>query len=138
MRVCREVGLTVFFPWVATALGPAYTLAGRVADAIPLLTQAMEQTNRLQALFSLRLGEAQVLAGRLEEAHALAERALALTRAHQERGTQAYVLRLLGEISAWRELPEAEAAEDYYLQALAIATELRMRPLGAHCPLGPS
>ena len=32
------------FPWVAAALGAAYTLAGRVADALPLLTQALEQT----------------------------------------------------------------------------------------------
>ena len=38
-------------------------------------------------------------AGRLEEAHALAERALALAREHQERGHQAYALRLLGEIA---------------------------------------
>ena len=30
---------------VATALGAAYTLAGRVADAVPLLTQAMEQSH---------------------------------------------------------------------------------------------
>ena len=70
------------FPLVAAALGAAYTLAGRVADAVPLLTQAMEQTTATemvgyQALCSLSLGEAQLLAGRLEEAHALAERALA-------------------------------------------------------------
>ena len=95
-------------PWMAAALGAAYTLAGRVADAVPLLTQAMEQTTAtervdLQALCRLSLGEAQLLAGRLEEAHALAERALALAREHQERGHQAYALRLLGEIAARRE-----------------------------------
>jgi hypothetical protein len=33
----------------------------------------------------LALGKALVLAGRVEEAHALAERALALAQAHQER-----------------------------------------------------
>jgi len=75
---------------VAAALGSAYILAGRVADAMPLLTQALEQTMAtmigLQALCSLSLGEAQLLAGHLEEAHALAEQALTLTRAHKERG----------------------------------------------------
>ena len=90
----------------------------------------------LQALCSLSLGEAQLLAGRLEEAHALAEQALALARAHQERGHQAYALRLLGEIAARREPPEREQAEAYYRQALALADELGMRPLVAHCHLG--
>ena len=126
---------------MAAALGAAYTLAGRVADAVPLLTQALEQTmaterRRFQALCRLSLGEAQLLAGRLEEAHALAERALALAREHQERGHQAYALRLLGDIAARREPPEVEQAETHYRQALALAEELGMRPLQAHCHRG--
>ena len=62
-----------------------------------------------QALCRLSLGEAHVLAGRLEEAHALAEGTLARVRAHQERGNEAYALRLLGEIAAQREPPEIAA-----------------------------
>ena len=89
-----------------------------------------------QALCSLSLGEAQLLAGRLEEAQALAERALALARAHQERGNQAYALRLLGDIAARRDPPEVEQAEAHYHQALALAEELGMRPLQAHCHRG--
>ena len=42
--ICQDADLPVYFPWMAAALGAAYTLAGRVADAVPLLTQAMEQT----------------------------------------------------------------------------------------------
>ena len=81
--ICQDADLPVYFPWMAPALGAAYTLAGRVADAMPLLTQALEQTTATEtvgypALCSLPLGEAQLLAGHLEEAHALAERALAL------------------------------------------------------------
>ena len=90
----------------------------------------------IQALCRLSLGEAHLLAGRLEEAHALAERALALAHEHQERGHQAYALRLLGEIAARREPPESEQAEAHYRQALALAEELGMRPLQAHCHLG--
>src|SRR5262249_28996923 len=89
-----------------------------------------------QALCHLALGEAQVLAGRLEKTRILAERALALTREHQERGNQAYALRLLGDIAAQREPPEAALAEDHYRQALTLAEELGMRPLQAHCHLG--
>ena len=64
-------------------VGAAYTRGGRVADAVPLLTQALEQsvatgTVAIQSLCNLSLGEAQAQAGHLEEAHALAERTLAL------------------------------------------------------------
>jgi tetratricopeptide (TPR) repeat protein len=121
-------------------LGVAYALSGRVA-AIPLLTQALEQAITMeviffQALCHLSLAEAQVLAGRLEEAHALADRALTLARAHQERGHQAYALHLLGEIAAHRHPPEVDQAEAFYGQALTLADELGMRPLLAHCHLG--
>ena len=76
-----------------------------------------------------------MLAGRLEEAQVLAERVLALARARQERGNEAYALRLLGEIAARHEPPEREPAEEYSRQALALAEALRMRPLVAHCHL---
>jgi tetratricopeptide (TPR) repeat protein len=127
-----------YFPRVAADLGAAYTLAGRVDAAVPLLAQAWEQTmapdmRGLQALCGIALGEAQMHAGRLEEAHAIAEHALALTRAQQERGHQAYALRLLGDIAAWRDPTEIERAESFYQQALSLAAELGMRPLQAHC-----
>jgi len=96
---------------------------------------AMERAD-LQALCRLFLGEAQMLAGRLDEARALAKGALAHARAHQERGHQAYALRLLGEIAARREPPERDQAGDYFGQALALAEELGMRPLVANCHLG--
>src|SRR5262249_11857001 len=89
-----------------------------------------------ETLCTLSLGEAHLLAGRLEEAHALAERTLALTREHGERGHPAYALRLLGEIAARREPPEVEQAAAHYHQALALAETLGMRPLVAHCHRG--
>ena len=75
-------------------------------------------------------------AGRLDDAAQAAIRALELARAHQERGHQAYALRLLGEVAAHREPSEIEPAETHYLQATALAEELGMRPLVAHCRLG--
>ena len=141
MGICQDADLPAYFPRMAAALGAAYTLGGRVVDAVPLLTQAMEQITAtemivFQALCGLPLGEAQLLAGRLEEAHALAERALAHAREHQERGNQAYALRLLGDIAAQRDPLHVEEAETYYRQALALAEELGMRPLVAHCHHG--
>jgi tetratricopeptide (TPR) repeat protein len=84
----------------------------------------------------LSLGEAHMLAGRREEAHARAERTLALARAYQERGNQAYVLRLLGDLAAQRDPPEVAEAKASYRQALTLAEALGMRPLQAHCHRG--
>jgi tetratricopeptide (TPR) repeat protein len=141
MGLCQDADLPAYFPWMAVALGAAYTLVGRLADALPLLTRALEQTIATdmvgyQALCRLSLGEAQRLAGHLEDAHTLAERAFALTRAHQERGHEAYALHLIGEIAAQRDPPECRPAEASYQQALALASELGMRPLQAHCHHG--
>jgi class 3 adenylate cyclase/tetratricopeptide (TPR) repeat protein len=141
MGLCQDADLPVNFPVVAPALGTAYTLGGRVADAVPLLTQALEQAMAMdmvgfQALCRLTLGEAQVLADHLAEAHALTERALALAHEHQERGNEADALRLLGDIAARREPPEYGQAEAHYCQALTLAQELGMRPLQAHCHRG--
>ena len=141
VSLCQDTDLPVWFPSMAAALGTAYTLGGRIADAVPLLTQAMEQSMATellayQAPCGLSLGEAQMLAGRLEEAQALAEQALTLARAHQERGHQAYALRLLGDIAARRNPPEGEPAVAYYQQALTLADTLGMRPLQAHCHRG--
>ena len=140
--ICHEVDLPVYFTRMAATLGAAYTLAGCVTDAIPLLTQAMEQTAAmeedfsLQARYSLPMAETRLLAGRLDEACALAERALAFTRVHQERGDQAYALQLLGAIAARHDPPRVEQAEAHYQQALALAETLGMRPLQAHCHRG--
>jgi hypothetical protein len=45
-------------------------------------------------------------------------------------------VRLLGEIAAWGDPLERTHAEIHYLQALALAEKLGMRPLTAHCQLG--
>jgi tetratricopeptide (TPR) repeat protein len=141
MGLCQDADLPNWFPGIAAALGTAYTLAGRVADAVPLLTRAMEQAIvtemvRDQALCILSLGEAQMQAGLLKEAHTLAEHALVFTRRYQARGHKSYALRLLGDIAAHREPPEIAQAEAHYQQAIALAEELGMRPLQAHCHHG--
>jgi tetratricopeptide (TPR) repeat protein len=122
-------------------LGAAYVLAGRTVEALPLLEQAVEQAVAMRFMLdhALRVvwqGEAYLVAGRLDEAGIQAQRALKFAQAHQERGHEAYALRLLGEIATRQEPPEAEQAETHYRQALALAEELGMRPLQAHCHRG--
>jgi tetratricopeptide (TPR) repeat protein len=90
----------------------------------------------LQARCHLSLGAVQLLADRLEDAHALAEQALAHAREYQEQGDEAYALHLLGDIAARRDPPASDQAGDYYRQAFALAEELGMRPLLAHCHRG--
>jgi tetratricopeptide (TPR) repeat protein len=125
----------------AAALGAAYTLASRIAEALPLLEQSIEQAvaMRLMLHHAFRvadLSEAYLLAGRLNEACTQAQRALEFSRAHKERGHEAYALRLLGEVAAHRDPPQGELAASHYRQALALAEELGMRPLLAHCHRG--
>ena len=49
---------------------------------------------------------------------------------------EAYALCLFGAIAAHRDPPEVIQAEASYHQALALADELGMRPLVAHCHRG--
>jgi tetratricopeptide (TPR) repeat protein len=141
LGICQTGAIQLLLPWVVSSLGYAYALSGRLAEALPLLERAVEQSAAMKLmnhhpLWMAYLGEAYLLAGRLEEANALAGRALALSRAHKEQGYEAYALRLLGAITTQRHPPEVESAEDYYRQAMALADELGMRPLQAHCHLG--
>jgi len=142
----RDFGLSpvwmpIWLPHIGSRLGYAYALSGRVAEALPLLEQAVEQASsmRLAADQSLRvawLSEGYLLAGRIQEAATAAGRALDLSREHRQRGCEAWALRLLGEIASHREPLEVEKADEYYRQALALARELGMRPLKAHCHFG--
>ncbi|HSF32173.1 MAG TPA: hypothetical protein VLK82_17095, partial [Candidatus Tectomicrobia bacterium] len=133
--------LPQLFPLVAAPLGAAYSLDGRVAESVPLLEEAVNRAAALNfmGIQSRRvawLAEAYLLAGCRDDAMALATRALDLSRAHKERGHEAWSLRLLGEIQAQREPPAIELAEASYRQAVAMAEELGMAPLLAHSLLG--
>jgi class 3 adenylate cyclase/tetratricopeptide (TPR) repeat protein len=141
LHICQTGDVQLILPWAASSLGYAYALGGRLREALPLLEQAVEQSARMQQmayypLWMAHLSEAYVLSSRLEDARQCAEQALALSRDYKQRSYEVYVLRLLGETAAHCAPPEVEPAEAFYRQALALADELGMRPLLAHCYLG--
>jgi tetratricopeptide (TPR) repeat protein len=125
----------------ASILGAAYTLAGQMAEALPLLDQMLERITTgsrmlFHALLLTELSEALLLVGRVDEASSLARRLLDLSHTLTGRGYQAHARRLLGEVARRREPPDVDQAEAHYRQALALAEEVGMRPLVAHCHLG--
>jgi len=143
-----ELGLAPSRAWniwdssVFSGLGYAYALAGRMAEALPLLLEAVERGQTIDALglgHSMRvsrLGHGYLLAARVEEARACAQQALEFARAQQERGNEAYALHLLGEVATHGRDADLADAERDLREALARATELRMCPLVAHCHVG--
>jgi len=142
LEVCQTGNVSRQLGGYLSFLGYAYALSGRLAEAFPLLDQAVDwAASRLQMtgnypLWVTHLGEAHLLAGRLEDAYQLAERALVRARDLKQRGNEAYALRLLGEITSQHAPLQVEPAATAYQQAIALAEELGMRPLQAHCHRG--
>jgi hypothetical protein len=50
-----------------------------------------------------------------------------------ERGHEAWAHRLLGEVASQHHSPDVATAEAHYAKSMALALELGMRPLLAHC-----
>src|SRR5207249_8719712 len=105
------------------------------------LEEAINESIRIGALLNRSrwvawLSEVCRLAGHGEEARQHAHQALDLARQLKERGNEALALHQLGVVYAHADPPDVVQAEAYYRQALALADELGMRPLQAHCHLG--
>lgn len=141
LALSREWKLPQLFPEVADLLGYLYALSGRVADGLALLNEALAALESM-GMFQWRssvlvhLGEAYLLAGRPRDATTIAKNAVALTRERGHRGYEAWALYLCGEAALHKEPPHFETAGASYGAAVAIASELGMRPLVAHCHLG--
>ena len=127
-------------PTAAFALGLAYALCGRLAEALPVLegAEARAPSVRIFDTSTARtaLCTGYLLAGRIDEAAEIALRVAALAAGQGYRGIQARAWRVLGEVAARRDPPELAPAEEHYRQTLALAEELGMHPLVAHCRLG--
>ena len=142
LALCRASGYRGgFFRPIVASLGYASALQGRLAEGRVLLEEAISEGIRTGARqnHSLRvawLSEVCRLAGRGEEAWQHACQALDLARQLKERGNEAHALHQLGAVQAHAAPPDVAPAEAHYQQALALAEELGMRPLVAHCHFG--
>jgi class 3 adenylate cyclase/tetratricopeptide (TPR) repeat protein len=139
IAIHRQWGFRRTLGTSASLLGHIFALSGRIADAVDLLEEGVREADTFEATW-LRcprlqfLGEAYLLAGRLEQATRTAQHALSLARERRERGFEAWILRLQAEIAGVS--GRGEDANAVYRVALALANELEMRPLVAHCHLG--
>jgi tetratricopeptide (TPR) repeat protein len=125
---------------MASGLGYASALQGRLAEGHALLEEAISESirtgRRQRSLGVAWLSEVCRLAGRGEEAWQHARQALDLARQQKARGDEALALHQLGVVQAHGDPPDTTQAEVHYQQAMALAEELGMRPLQAHCHLG--
>ena len=141
LAICEQWSLSHNVPAVKLQLGHVRMLAGQTDHALPMLTEARQfvttqtRTSNLSRIVTI-LAEDYLLIDQVSEAALLAGRARDLAVERQDRGHQARSLRLLGEIAARRAPPNLDDAEARYREALALAEELGMRPLQAHCHLG--
>ena len=141
LALCRASGNRNWLRPIGAGLGSAYALQGRLAEGRMLLEEAIMEDIRTGALQDHAsrvawLSEVCRLVEHGEEAWQHARQALDLARQHKERANEARALHQLGVVQAYADPPDAEQAETHYQQALALAEELGMRPLIAHCYLG--
>jgi tetratricopeptide (TPR) repeat protein len=138
LALARERGVDNVIQWSSASLGVAYTLDGRTTEAVARLEEAVaagESTSSLDPYTLVSLGHAYLSAGQSEDASRCAREALVMCRQRTRRDVEADALHLIGDLAARRE-PASEEATTHYRQALALADELGMRPLVAHCHLG--
>ena len=142
LELCRTREVPYLLHDFAWALGAAYHGTGRRAEGVALMEDAARGlAGRTVPLAGWpgrvgALGGAYLLDGRLADATRIAQEGLAAARQRGQRGVEGHVLRLLGDIAAHPDRFEVDTAEEHYRQALALAEELGLRPLMAHCHLG--
>jgi class 3 adenylate cyclase/tetratricopeptide (TPR) repeat protein len=135
LRIARESSMWGMDTPTVAHLGSAYGLIGRVEAATAVLEDgfADNPSNLFLPLKVCALAQTYLLGDRIMEAEQAATHALDLSRKQEQRGNEARAMWVLGEITACSAPAEAEGP---YRSALALAEELGMRPLVAHCHLG--
>jgi class 3 adenylate cyclase/tetratricopeptide (TPR) repeat protein len=137
LEICNQWQLHLSRYVIQAYLGYAYALIGQDAEAVELLAESAATDSGFHpALRVTMLGEAHLLAGRLDLAQQCVDRALAVAAVGEEHGSRAWALQLAAEVALAHGIESADRAAAHYRAALALATDLGMRPLQAHCRLG--
>ena len=141
LALCREWDIPYWIHWITARLGYAYAFLGRREEASSLVEMAVKHAaaTRFVPGYSqglVWLGELHLHADRTDAAREAGTSALDNARRHGERGIEAWARRLLGDVASHPDGSDRSAGEVLYRQAIALATELGMGPLVAHCHLG--
>jgi class 3 adenylate cyclase/tetratricopeptide (TPR) repeat protein len=141
LALCRASGERELLRGMLAGLGHAAALQGRLGEGRGWLEEGIGESIRTggvgnRARYLAWLSEVCRLAGHGAEAWQRAHQALDLARQHKARGDEAVALHQLGTVYALADPPDIAQAEAHFRQALALASELGMRPLVAHCHLG--
>jgi class 3 adenylate cyclase/tetratricopeptide (TPR) repeat protein len=140
LDVCRTHDLDAYASRIMAALGRTMARIGQVKEGLLLLEKAVvldasaePQITRSFALMAL--SEALLLSGELEKALSVGTQAVERTRTHAERGAEAHACWLLATIHSARAI-DLDAAAGMFETSTALARELGLLPLLAHCHLG--
>ena len=103
-----------------STLGLAYSLSGRAAEGLPLLEQSVDPVIFRQSgglAFAFRhLGEGYLLADRPDDALAVGVRGLEYARGRKDKGAEAWIVHLLGEVASHDSRLDASSGMTYWLE----------------------
>ena len=138
VELSRAADFPLAFINAAPELGRAYILAQRPQDAIALLEQAWsvaESGGSLHwgVLCYMHLADAYSMAGQQPRARSTIDHALSIAQQTGFRGREAWALFLQGNILGREPGLEPQVPRSAHRAALALAEQLGMRPLAAHC-----
>ncbi len=139
--LCRDKDIYILLPFVASTFGWVLARTGQIREGIELVEEALQAAVSRRVMigrsWTLALaGEVYLLAGQTDEAITNARGALDLARAQEERGFEAWSLQVLGSIYLHGYPHNVMEAGKSHQESMALAQELGMRPLVAHCHLG--
>jgi len=129
MELVRSLELSLIRSGTIANLGLTYVYRGAVETGLALLKEARERR-------PVMLAEGYLVAHQLDEAKTTARQALEEARQAGEVGIVARASWLVGAACTALDPPAATEAIEAYRDAAAVAEQIGMRPLVAHCHLG--
>jgi tetratricopeptide (TPR) repeat protein len=138
VNTCREKNFAGQLIPALTILGHAHALAGRPAEGILLIKEAVARHEKVgafarRAYWLYTLATAYLHAGQLNDAETTAQDALGFAARHGEHWVEGWTKTILAEVASRRS--DAQSSMQRFAEAQQIGTELGMRPLVAHCHL---
>lgn len=137
-RLADDRALAAVFLELALPLGQAYSRAGKSNEAIRLLERAVALAVNLRHrlgywIKSGGLGEAYLCSGRVAEALPLARAFVDAARVTKAQGQEAWAHFLVSEVLVHSDAMNSREAGEPLAAAVALSTELGMRPLQGRC-----